>query len=82
MNADCAAPTRTIAASLRTRWWGAVTRAANDKSFTDFYARYIDGREPYPWDAVLPLAGLRLARDTIREPRVGISTIQDSSEFT
>lgn len=60
-------------------WWGAVTRAANGKSFTDFYARYIDGREPYPWDAVLPLAGLRLARDTIREPRVGISTIQDSS---
>jgi Predicted protease with the C-terminal PDZ domain len=60
-------------------WWAAVTRAANGKSFTDFYARYIDGREPYPWDVVLPLAGLRLARDTIREPRVGISTIQDSS---
>src|SRR5207237_177340 len=39
----------------------------------------IDGREPFPYDQVLPLAGLRLARDTIREPRVGIGTVQDSS---
>jgi predicted metalloprotease with PDZ domain len=60
-------------------WWSAVGRAANGKSFTDFYARYIDGREPYPWDAVLPLAGMRLARDTLNEPRVGIGTVQDSS---
>jgi len=60
-------------------WWSAVGRAANGKSFTDFYARYIDGREQYPWDAVLPLAGMRLARDTINEPRVGIGTVQDSS---
>jgi predicted metalloprotease with PDZ domain len=60
-------------------WWAAVSRAANGKSFADFYARYIDGREPFPYDAVLPLAGLRLVRDTINEPRVGIGTIQDSS---
>ena len=60
-------------------WWSAVSRAANGKSFTDFNARYIDGREPYPWDAVLPLAGMRLARDTFNEPRVGIGTVQDSS---
>jgi predicted metalloprotease with PDZ domain len=60
-------------------WWAAVSRAANGKSFTDFYARYIDGRDPYPYDAVLPLAGLRLVGDTINEPRVGIGTIQDSS---
>jgi predicted metalloprotease with PDZ domain len=60
-------------------WWAAVSRAANGKSFADFYARYIDGREPFPYDAVLPLAGLRLARDTINEPRVGIGTIQDSA---
>jgi predicted metalloprotease with PDZ domain len=60
-------------------WWVAVSRAANGKSFADFYARYIDGREPFPYDAVLPLAGLRLVRDTINEPRVGIGTIQDSS---
>ena len=60
-------------------WWAAVSRAANGKSLTDFYARYIDGRDPYPYNAVLPLAGLRLIRDTISEPRVGIGTIQDSS---
>jgi predicted metalloprotease with PDZ domain len=60
-------------------WWSSVGRAANGKSFTDFYARYIDGRDPFPWDAVLPLAGLRLARDTLNEPRVGIGTVQDSS---
>jgi predicted metalloprotease with PDZ domain len=60
-------------------WWSAVSAAANGKSFSDFYSRYIDGREPFPYDAVLPLAGLRLMRDTINEPRVGIATIQDSS---
>jgi predicted metalloprotease with PDZ domain len=60
-------------------WWTAVSRAANGKSFSDFYARYIDGRDPYPYDAVLPLAGLRLVRDTINQPRVGIATVQDSS---
>lgn len=60
-------------------WWSAVSKAANGKSFTDFNARYIDGREPYPWDAVLPLAGMRLARDTIKEPRLGIGTVADST---
>lgn len=60
-------------------WWAAVTKAANGKSFKDFYARYVDGRDPYPYDAVLPLAGLRLERDTINEPRVGIGTILDSA---
>ena len=60
-------------------WWAAVSRAANGKSYTDFYARYIDGRDPFPYGTVLPLAGLRLTRDTINEPRVGIGTVQDSS---
>ncbi|HEV2018311.1 MAG TPA: PDZ domain-containing protein [Gemmatimonadaceae bacterium] len=60
-------------------WWTAVSRAANGKSYTDFYARYIDGRDPFPYGTVLPLAGLRLLRDTINEPRVGIGTVQDSS---
>jgi len=60
-------------------WWAAVSRAANGKSYTDFYARYVDGRDPFPYGSVLPLAGLRLLRDTINEPRVGIGTVQDSS---
>ena len=60
-------------------WWAAVSRAASGKSFTDFAARYIDGREPFPYDRVLPLAGLRLARDTARVPQLGIASLQDSS---
>ncbi len=39
------------------QWWAAVARAAGGKSFADFERRYIDGREPFPYDSVLPLAG-------------------------
>ena len=46
-------------------WWRAVSTAAGGKSFTDFAARYVDGREPYPWGQILPLAGLRIVSDTI-----------------
>ena len=60
-------------------WWAAVTRAARGKSFAEFNAKYIDGREPFPWTQVLPLAGLRLAVDSIREPRIGVFTEQDST---
>ncbi|HEX7595712.1 MAG TPA: PDZ domain-containing protein [Gemmatimonadaceae bacterium] len=60
-------------------WWATVTKAANGKSFADFYSRYIDGREPFPYDKVLPLAGLRLAHDTAHVPQLGIASLQDSS---
>ena len=60
-------------------WWAAVTRAANGKSFTDFASRYVDGREPFPYDRILPLAGLRLARDTARVPQLGIGSLQDTT---
>lgn len=60
-------------------WWTAVTRAAKGKSFAEFSAKYIDGRDPFPWTQVLPLAGLRLAVDSIREPRIGVFTEQDST---
>jgi predicted metalloprotease with PDZ domain len=56
-------------------WWRVVTQVAGGKSFADFAERYIDGREPFPWEATLPLAGLRLVNDTIREPRLGITTV-------
>ena len=58
-------------------WWGAVSAAAGGKSFDEFARRYIDGREEFPWSAVLPLAGFRLAIDSIREPRIGVTTIGD-----
>jgi predicted metalloprotease with PDZ domain len=60
-------------------WWSAVTQAAGGKSFTDFYARYINGRERFPYDRVLQLAGLRLAGDTTYVPQLGIASLQDSS---
>ena len=62
-----------------TEWWGAVSRAAGGKKFDTFYQRYVDGREPFPWDSLLPLAGLRVRSDTIREARLGISTADDSA---
>ena len=49
-------------------WWRAVQSAAGGKSFADFDARYIDGREPYPWQTLLPLAGLQLRADSVRVP--------------
>jgi predicted metalloprotease with PDZ domain len=60
-------------------WWPTVTRAAGGQSFADFYARYVDGRDPYPLDRILPLAGMRMTIDTVREPRLGISTAVDST---
>jgi predicted metalloprotease with PDZ domain len=55
-------------------WWKAVSAAAGGKPFREFEAKYIDGREPFPWAAVLPLAGMR----EVREPRVGVQTGTDS----
>ena len=60
-------------------WWRAVSKAAGGKSFDEFSQKYVDGREPYPWDQVLPLAGLRVAQDTVREARLGIGTTLDST---
>ena len=58
-------------------WWGAVTSAAGGKSFTAFNAKYIDGREAFPWDSILPLAGLRARQQQV--PRLGVLTTVDAS---
>jgi predicted metalloprotease with PDZ domain len=55
-------------------WWRVVSQVAGGKSFADFAQRYIDGREPFPWATTLPLAGMRIVSDTIREPRLGVSS--------
>jgi predicted metalloprotease with PDZ domain len=57
------------------QFWRAASDAAGGRSFEDFERRYIDGREPYPWAELLPLAGMRFAVDTIREPRLGVNSI-------
>jgi len=61
------------------QWWGAVSRAAGGKSFDEFNAKYVDGREPMPFATVLPLGGFRIKVDTIREPRLGVTSAPDSS---
>jgi len=58
-------------------WWNAVSSAANGKSFAAHDAAYIDGREPFPYDSVLPRAGLRIRQE--RVPRLGVTTQQDAS---
>ncbi|HEX5385665.1 MAG TPA: PDZ domain-containing protein [Gemmatimonadales bacterium] len=62
-----------------TDWWNTVSRDAGGKAFGDFYAKYIDGRQPFPYAQVLPLAGLRLVADTTRAPRLGVGTGPDSA---
>jgi predicted metalloprotease with PDZ domain len=52
-------------------WWGAVRRASNGRSYDDFARRYIDGREPYPWEETLKVIGLRMQPDSV--PRMGIA---------
>lgn len=61
------------------QWWAAVSEAAGGKSFEEFYRRYIDGRDPFPWATVAPLAGLRYQVDSVREPRIGVSTAGEGS---
>jgi predicted metalloprotease with PDZ domain len=58
-------------------WWGAVSRAAGGRAFSAFNERYIDGREAFPWDSILPMAGLRSRREHV--PRLGVSTQPDSA---
>ena len=60
-------------------WWGAVSRAAKGASMKEFADKYVDGRERYPWDRWLPLAGWRLRADTLRQPRMGVSFQRDSA---
>jgi len=60
-------------------WWRGASRLAGGRAFTEFTAKYIDGRERLPWQEVLPLAGMRLQTDTLREPRLGVASSVDSS---
>ncbi len=58
-----------------TDWWAAVSAAAGGKSFAAFSAHYIDGRDAFPWDSILPLAGMRARQE--RVPRLGVTTQPD-----
>jgi predicted metalloprotease with PDZ domain len=60
-------------------WWGAVTAAAGGVSFDDFDARYIDGREPFPYATDFAMAGLSAVVDSNRVARLGIQSSGDST---
>jgi predicted metalloprotease with PDZ domain len=60
-------------------FWAAVVRAAGGKSFADFSLRYVEGAEPLPFDSILPLAGMRLISEQTRVPRLGITSLGDST---
>ncbi len=55
-------------------WWNTVTEFAGKGAFQEFAAANIDGRAPFPWARVAPLAGIRFAVDSIREARIGVGT--------
>lgn len=59
-------------------WWGAVSKASGGKNFQEFYDKYVDGREPYPWDKVLPMGGMRFEADSVRQPRLGLNSSTDT----
>jgi predicted metalloprotease with PDZ domain len=72
-------------------WWGAAGRAiesgggdaaALTARFREFETRYIDGREPYPWDTLLPLAGMRILADSANVPRLGVQTVDGADGVT
>jgi predicted metalloprotease with PDZ domain len=60
-------------------WWAEVSRAAGAASFGEFAARYVHGRDAYPWREWLAKAGWRYAVDTIIEPRLGVSLAPDTA---
>ena len=61
------------------QWWSAVSAAAGGRSFADFEARYITGREAFPYATVFPLAGLRVQLDTSRTLSLGVQLERDSA---
>lgn len=58
-------------------FWGSVTRATGGLSFEAFERKYIDGRDPFPWDSTLKIVGLRLMADST--PYIGVSTGTDAA---
>jgi predicted metalloprotease with PDZ domain len=59
-------------------WWTTVSQAAGGRSFETVNRRFIQGRDPYPWDSVLTLAGLELKTNSSRDVRFGIQLAPDS----
>jgi predicted metalloprotease with PDZ domain len=64
-------------------WWAAMAAAARPGTpvvpFADVNRRYIEGRDPYPWDVILPRAGLRMTTDTVKTMQIGAGVSSDAN---
>jgi predicted metalloprotease with PDZ domain len=60
------------------QFWATVTSVAGAQAFEGFHDRYIDGRDPFPLQRTLALAGLRLLADSAVVPVFGIGMVEDS----
>ena len=64
-------------------WWAAMAAAARPGPpavpFAEVSRRYIEGRDPYPWDIVLARAGLRMTTDTVKTLQAGIGVASDAN---
>jgi predicted metalloprotease with PDZ domain len=64
-------------------WWAAVAAAARPGTpavaFAEVNRRYIEGRDPYPWDIVLARAGLRMTTDTVKSVQIGAGVSSDGN---
>lgn len=58
-------------------FWAAAERAAG-RDLDEFRARWVAGRDPLPYDSILPLAGLRVRVDSSRVPLLGVTLYPDS----
>ena len=55
-------------------WWQTAAEVSGRRDLVDFSTRYINGREPFPYQRIAALAGIRYVVDSIREPRIGVAT--------
>jgi predicted metalloprotease with PDZ domain len=64
-----------------TDWWTAVAQAGGPHAPVIPWAavrrRFIEGRDRFPWDTILPLGGMRIAQDTMHVVRLGVETAPD-----
>lgn len=60
-------------------WWEAVAAVAPGVDRDAFHDRYVDGRVPFAWNEILPMAGMALIADTTKVPRIGVTTQTDST---
>ena len=51
----------------------ALLREAGAPDVDAFYQKYVNGREPLPYEAILPKAGFAVGRDTVSLPMLGVT---------